>query len=177
MIHSEVADGPETTQIVIYAQLHSSLPSQQQQRLRLLVSRFSLTPPHGPHNPNHPSAHPRIPRPDDPTPRQPPLFLTSKREYEQDADGIASHKRQKSNSKGKGKEESDIVKRAREVMLYGSTSTATAKSKKSGGVFKVPNVPSRSNEIEDPFDVRPEDVFGIGVRQVEVQNKAVRPTF
>ncbi|KAG6865115.1 hypothetical protein C0991_005015 [Blastosporella zonata] len=59
------SDGPETTQVVIFARSHQNGPS-----LNLIVARLSNRPP-----PTQSSL--RLPRPDDPTPRKPP-FLDGK---------------------------------------------------------------------------------------------------
>ncbi|KAJ8509294.1 hypothetical protein ONZ45_g8508 [Pleurotus djamor] len=58
-------DGPETTQIVIYAQI---APGDHDRAIQLRVGRITTPPP--------PPSVKRLPRPDDPTPRVPPFQLT-----------------------------------------------------------------------------------------------------
>lgn len=57
------ADGPETTEIVIFAQCEPSTNT-----IRLHVGRVTQ-------RPLQPQARPRAPRPDDPIPRKPPAFF------------------------------------------------------------------------------------------------------
>ncbi|CAA7260449.1 unnamed protein product [Cyclocybe aegerita] len=63
------SDGPETTQIVIYAELSSA--SNSPQPIRLRVARLCPRPPPCPPT----EKKKRIPRPDDPIPRKPPAFF------------------------------------------------------------------------------------------------------
>lgn len=59
-------DGPETTEIVIFAQLNSTADSSN--TIQLSVARLSQRPPAQ-------QVQKRVPRPDDPTPRKPPAFF------------------------------------------------------------------------------------------------------
>ena len=62
-------DGPETTEIVIFAQLNSTADSSN--TIQLSVARLTQRPPAQ-------QVQKRVPRPDDPTPRKPPAFFLQK---------------------------------------------------------------------------------------------------
>lgn len=64
--HLAITDGPETTQVVIFAR-PCGLGDK---TLNLIVARLT------PHPPPTQASSPRLPRPDDPTPRKPPIFYT-----------------------------------------------------------------------------------------------------
>ncbi|KII95539.1 hypothetical protein PLICRDRAFT_25981 [Plicaturopsis crispa FD-325 SS-3] len=91
-------DGPETTQIVIYAQTSPS-----SRTLTLQIARITTTPP----------TLLRPPRPDDPTPRKPPPHFT----FTTDA----------RKGKRKATDEDERVRKAREVMLFGRISKSKEK--------------------------------------------------
>ncbi|KAH7883318.1 hypothetical protein F5I97DRAFT_225706 [Phlebopus sp. FC_14] len=133
-------DGPETTEIIIYgeARTHVHPPestlsgaSTSLAALPPLTIRVArLTP------------APRAPRPDDPTPRQPPAHLLSASHIGE----LGANKRIRPESiKGKWKEqeEGDIVRRAREVMLHlpGSKTPANGRRKE--------KIPEKDNAIDN----------------------------
>ncbi|KAF8058744.1 hypothetical protein FPV67DRAFT_515950 [Lyophyllum atratum] len=62
------SDGPETTEVVIFARPSGGADSDQDNRLNLVVARITARPPIAQ------APTPRLPRPDDPTPRKPPAF-------------------------------------------------------------------------------------------------------
>jgi hypothetical protein len=187
-------DGPDTTEIIIFAHLQPPPapdpdapppdPPPIPTPITLHVARITTTPP----QPSKPTLHqPRIPRRDDPTPRKPPLFL--KRSSTEAELRAGTNKRRKVAGDG----EDANVKKAREVMLYGSSTTIiTTKTKKtkSEAVFKIPSLPASKGKQkqqhqpprvgggDDPFEVDVADVFGGGRRDtVEEENKLVSTLF
>ncbi|KAG0695418.1 hypothetical protein DFH29DRAFT_1072487 [Suillus ampliporus] len=96
----------------------------------------------------------RAPCPDDPTPRKPPLQLLTRK---QTMGELAANTRIKVNTNGKG-DDSEVVRRAREVMLYLPNSKprerGKEKDKERGGVFKVSAVPAN---IADADVFRPQE--------------------
>ncbi|KAF8845963.1 hypothetical protein BDN67DRAFT_6153 [Paxillus ammoniavirescens] len=178
-------DGPETTEIIIYGEadtllcsprFSSAAPSSESSGsppLTIRVARITPTP--------------RPPRPDDPTPRKPPAHLyggsairelgANKRIKPQSISG-------KDKAKANKRDENDIVRRAREVMLHlpGSKAPVNGRAKandksmesiadktkqKSHGkgqpsskdsVFKVPELPAKARRRQEDAGT---DVFGI----------------
>ncbi|KAG2350972.1 hypothetical protein BDR05DRAFT_955118 [Suillus weaverae] len=126
-------DGPATTEILIFGKTHSSLTTPS---LTIHVARIT------------PAT--RAPRPDDPTPRKPPQHLLTRT---QSIGELAANTR----IKVKG-DESEVVRRAREVMLHlpNSKPRGRGKDREGGGaVFKVPVLPAKkTNHAPDA------DVFG-----------------
>ncbi|KAG1868258.1 hypothetical protein DFJ58DRAFT_653997 [Suillus subalutaceus] len=156
-------DGPATTEILIFGKVHSSstTPSLTIRAARIIPAT-------------------RAPRPDDPTPRKPPQHLLTRT---QSIGELAANTR----IKVKG-DESEVVRRAREVMLHlpNSKSRGRGKDKERGSaVFKVPALPAKkTNHAPDA------DVFGPvsdakgkaravdeGIGNIEQENKSVCPTF
>ncbi|KIJ06467.1 hypothetical protein PAXINDRAFT_158718, partial [Paxillus involutus ATCC 200175] len=178
-------DGPETTEIIIYGeadtllcppQFSSATPSSESSGsppLTMRVARITPTP--------------RPPRPDDPTPRKPPAYLYGGSAIRE----LGANKRIKPRSisgkdkaKANERDEDDIVRRAREVMLHlpGSNvpvnGRAKAKDKRMGSiadkakqkshgkgqpsfkdsVFKVPELPAKARRRQEDAGT---DVFGI----------------
>ncbi|KAG1779542.1 hypothetical protein EV702DRAFT_1084977 [Suillus placidus] len=126
-------DGPATTEILIFGKTHSLLTTPS---LTIHVARIT------------PAT--RAPRPDDPTPRKPPQHLLTRT---QSIGELAANTR----IKVKG-DESEVVRRAREVMLHLPNSKPRARGKdreRGGAVFKVPVLPAnKTNHAPDA------DVFG-----------------
>ncbi|KAG1756993.1 hypothetical protein EDB19DRAFT_1865803 [Suillus lakei] len=127
------ADGPATTEILIFGKIHSSLviPS-----LTIHVARII------------PAT--RAPRPDDPTPRKPPQHLFAPT---QSIGELAANTR----IKVKG-DDSDVVRRAREVMLHIPNSKLRGRGKdkdkeRGGAVFKVPVLPAKKTDHAPDADV------------------------
>ncbi|KZT18585.1 hypothetical protein NEOLEDRAFT_149010 [Neolentinus lepideus HHB14362 ss-1] len=118
--------GDDKSEIIVYGKRSNNAPL-----LSLCVSRIL--------------PGPRLPRPDDPTPRKPP-----KRSLLSEADG-ASKKRRK-------EREDEAVRRAREIMLRGPKAgpsklparPAVKGTKSSDAAFKVPCVPAINRSASDP---------------------------
>ncbi|KAG2044611.1 hypothetical protein BDR03DRAFT_939539 [Suillus americanus] len=156
-------DGPATTEILIFGKVHSSstTPSLTIHAARIIPAT-------------------RTPRPDDPTPRKPPQHLLTRT---QSIGELAANTR----IKVKG-DESEVVRRAREVMLHlpNSKSRGRGKDKEKGSaVFKVPALPAKKiNHAPDA------DVFGTvsdakgkaravdeGIGDIEQENKSIIKKF
>ena len=105
-------DGPETTEIVIFAQLNSTAESSN--TIQLSVARLTQRPPAQ-------QVQKRVPRPDDPTPRKPPAFF------------LQGLKRAGSLGANVG-----VSKR---VVALGSGVRRGAANSEGDRVFKVPEVP------------------------------------
>ncbi|KAG0700195.1 hypothetical protein DFH29DRAFT_853861 [Suillus ampliporus] len=157
-------DGPATTEMLIFGDTLSSSTSATSLTIR--VARIT------------PAT--RAPRPDDPTPRKPPLHLLTRK---QTIGELAANTRIKVNVNGKG-EDSEVVRRAREVMLHlpSSKPRGRGKDKERGGLFKVPALPA--NHAADA------DVFGPvsdpkgkaravdeGIGDIEQENKSIIKKF
>ncbi|GLB37960.1 hypothetical protein LshimejAT787_0410110 [Lyophyllum shimeji] len=160
------SDGPETTQVVIFAHESGESESGQDSRtLKLAVARLTARPP----PPQAPLL--RLPRPDDPTPRKPPAF------YNGDIGTQSGIERELKRVASKGP-----LAPGRELKRVASISNANAKRKKltatagaearagdgksmvkGDAVFKVPELPvhGRSNVKGKGKRVEGEvDVFG-----------------
>lgn len=152
-------DGPATTEILIFGQSYSSptTPS-----LKIHVARIT------------PAT--RAPRPDDPTPRRPPQHLLTRT---QSIGELAANTRIKVTG-----DDSEVVRRAREVMLHLPNSKPRGRGKdkdRGGAAFKVPALPAKkTNHAPDA------DVFGPasdakgksravdeGIGDIEQENKSV----
>jgi hypothetical protein len=127
--------GPATTEIIIYAQIHPTSTISNQ--LELYVARITPQPP--PHSPRK-----RLPRPDDPTPRHPPLVLErtlKKRGWEtkdvSNGDACSSRINDKKMKVGQYCVAED---RARSV----ATKTKNGVGKTGIGEFKVPALPKKT---------------------------------
>ena len=105
-------DGPETTEIVIFARLNSTAESSN--TIHLSVARLTQRPPAQ-------QVQKRIPRPDDPTPRKPPAFF------------LQGLKRVGSLGAGDGM--------SKRVVALGSGVRLGAANSEGDRVFKVPEVP------------------------------------
>lgn len=127
-------DGPETTQIVIY-------PRRNGHAINLCVGRISTTPP--------PPTIPRLPRPDDPIPRVPPLHLGK---HSRVRELKRAHTSVELGNKGGNRQK--IV----------DIDTAT---------FKIPTIPSQGSGVSQAkvkVKAKHEDVFGT----MDVQTKGKR---
>ncbi|KAF4621360.1 hypothetical protein D9613_001008 [Agrocybe pediades] len=124
------SNGPETTRIVVYAQISS----ENTKNIRLCVGRITPRPP-----PAAPQQ--RVPRPDDPIPRKPPaFFIRDGRELKRVAStGMGPVKKQKLNSGGVAADLGSGVRL-------------------SADVFKVPELPKKSMKAKGKEKER--DVFG-----------------
>ncbi|TFK93360.1 hypothetical protein K466DRAFT_658598 [Polyporus arcularius HHB13444] len=194
---------PDTPDLLIYGELRdtapngeSSVPSTSQappKTFHLLAARILPGPP--------PPPSFRLPRPDDPTPRRPPLATGSKRARDAsgvpfDLSGVAAQggKRTKlTDTKGKGRDEDALRKAAAETMLRMPKPQKAAQSvvsvkalgkearvgvKRDKDVFKVPRVPSRAGLGRSTSEA---DVFGslkggpleavVGNAEIERENK------
>lgn len=173
------SSGSETTEIIVFGRPSHppSNPTSSATPLRLVVARLAPGPP-----PSAPSAS-RAPRPDDPTPRKPPLLYFGAKRTSEDGPSEGSKRRKTEDvtvAKGKkSKEDEEVLKRAREVMLgrpshlgagvRAKTTSALLEKENDEMVFKVPAVPSDqkgkkkmppdAGKVEDPFGSG-NDVFG-----------------
>ncbi|KAJ7601108.1 hypothetical protein C8J56DRAFT_767124 [Mycena floridula] len=130
------SDGPETTQMIIFAQ-DTANPGDADSQIRLAVARLTTEPP------TIPKA--RLPRPDDPTPRKPPAVLVAKgRELRR----IPSNNALASSSKRQKLDDGSAALLGSGVRLGSVAAEAST--------FKVPYVPSKLGT--NP--TRKEDVFG-----------------
>ena len=134
-------DGPETTEIIIFAELNSTTESHNNV-VQLSVARLT-------HRPVSQQVQKRVPRPDDPTPRKPPVFFLeelkrtgSTRELKRVASGsiIGVGKRQKLSRNGTG--------------IAADLGSGVRLGGEDDRVFKVPEVPRQTKGKEK------EDVFG-----------------
>lgn len=174
-------DGPATTEMLIFGESFSSSiaiastssSSVHTPSVSIRVARIT------------PAARP--PRPDDPTPRKPPLHLTTSK---QTIGELAANTRIR--VKGNAKEDSEVVRRAREVMLHlpNSKSRARGKEKERGSaVFKVPALPTRETAYVADVDVfgpvddgkgkaRAVNMEAVdeGIGDIEQENKSVCPS-
>lgn len=135
-------DGPETTHIVVFGQVIS--PTARSVKLR--VARIT------PHPPQRP-VQSRIPRPDDPTPRRPPVTFGRTK-----SDGPNVLRRTASSAGAAlsfrlGHDNGALVKKQK--LVAGSGSHESSKDL-SGRVFKVPPLPGK----EKTKGKEKEDVFG-----------------
>ncbi|KZV66722.1 hypothetical protein PENSPDRAFT_688746 [Peniophora sp. CONT] len=168
VIYGKLADEPQSTSTPTSTSKQPTLPP-----LKLLVARILPTPP--------PRAT-RLPRPDDPSPRVPPLVSFGKKR-QATADPVhdtPSHKRQKSaraltrKDSASAIEEDPMLSRARELMkppaksLERSNSLSLRRSVSIADedVFKVPSVPVRK-----VAEKAPEKVPDIA-KELEKANKA-----
>ncbi|EIW80507.1 hypothetical protein CONPUDRAFT_166014 [Coniophora puteana RWD-64-598 SS2] len=154
-------DGLETTEIIIYGAVadHFSplLPlasTSHSPPLEIRVGRVTHVPPTRTNTL-------RPPRPDDPTPRKPPI-ATRPRISASLGGGAGKHLTfDARGGKGAKAEEEDIVRRAREVMLH-MPKSLPARGK--AGSFKVPALPvkvkGKGKERADDFEDVQMDVFG-----------------
>jgi len=156
-------DGPETTEILIFAQYDPDpFASSRPFPITLQVARITPAPP-------PPNAYSRVrpPRPDDPTPREPSLLFANTSHKRPLLQVHGGNKRAKKSSVGDGVGGSG----AREAMLkiphaYGPKKTNSGKD----GSFVVPPLPSRKGKekaIDDPFQV------DTAVNEVEKTNRLV----
>ncbi|KAG2122598.1 hypothetical protein DEU56DRAFT_831853 [Suillus clintonianus] len=158
-------DGPATTEILIFGKIHPSLTTPS---LTIHVARIT------------PAT--RAPRPDDPTPRKPPQRLLTRT---QSIGELAANTR----IKIKG-DDSEVVRRAREVMLHLPNSKPRGRGKRKdeeggGAMFKVPALPARkTNHALDAEAFGPlSDAKGKaratdeGIGDTEQENKSIIKKF
>lgn len=167
---SPLIDGPETTDIVIYGEA-SPLVHPPPLQLSPAATSTSAGPSPLSVRVARITSAPRAPRPDDPTPRQPPAHLVNdttlvdlganKRIVPRLA---AGQERGKGKERGKEKVEDQVLRRAREVMLHlprskvPANGSSKAKDKRvRDPVFKVPELPAKARRKHG--DART-DVFG-----------------
>ncbi|KAF8234389.1 hypothetical protein L208DRAFT_1422702 [Tricholoma matsutake] len=153
------ADGPDTTEIIIFARLPTPDTST---NINLVVARVAPRPP--------PPL--RLPRPDDPTPRQPPLFFGS------NATGAAKRELKRMPSTG-------LIVPGRELKRRSGVRLGDEKRGKKGvdAVFKIPELPlliakgkGKMKQIDGEGDVFGgwEMDMGLGVVNRKVENKGKR---
>ncbi|KAG0705279.1 hypothetical protein DFH29DRAFT_996861 [Suillus ampliporus] len=152
-------DGPATTEMLIFGETLSSSTS----TTPFLTIRVACITPAT-----------RAPRPDDPTPRKPPIHTLTRK---QTIGELAANTRIKVNANGK-EDDSGVVRRAREVMLHIPNSKSHRRGKEKERAFKLPALPA--NHAPDA------DVFGPvsdpkgkartvdeGIGDIEQENKSV----
>lgn len=150
------ADGPETTQIAVYAQVKScDEPSQDKTpTIQLRVGRLTLRPPQKPV---------RLPRPDDPIPRKPPIAFGRV-----DSRGTLKPGELKRAASGtlalNGGVKRPKLVGGGSVSNLGS-GVRLAPTASSSDVFKVPELPKQAVKQAKGNDKEKEDVFG-GVSEV-----------
>ncbi|KAF8633083.1 hypothetical protein AX17_004684 [Amanita inopinata Kibby_2008] len=172
------SDDPETTYVVVYARLdphtpttsssHSpNTPSSSNHGLRrtvqLIVARLAARPP-------DPISRPRLPRPDDPIPRKPPLFLfgskvisTAKSRELRRADSTSSVAPLRKDGSAK-----DLKRTA---SIGGGSQPKKPRLNaighdEVGGAFKIPDIPSKPSNMKGKGkskQVVEMDVFGVKV--------------
>ncbi|KAG0691574.1 hypothetical protein DFH29DRAFT_1010746 [Suillus ampliporus] len=103
-----------------------------------------------------PATH--TPRPDDPTPRKPPIHTLTRKQTIRE---LAANTRIKINANGK-EDDSEVVRRAREVMLHLPNSKSCRRGKEKERAFKVPALPA--NHAPDA------DVFGLIIKKFTVRH-------
>jgi hypothetical protein len=133
----------------------------------------------------------RAPRPDDPTPRKPPLHLINSK---QSIGELAANTRIR--VKGNAREDSEVVRRAREVMLHLPNSKPRGRGKEKekekptgATLFKVPALPARKRDRATDMDVfgsvgdakgkaRAGNMEAVdkGIDDIEQENKSVGPS-
>ncbi|KAH0829054.1 hypothetical protein J3R83DRAFT_2511 [Lanmaoa asiatica] len=166
-------DGPETTDIVIYGETSTLLHSPPPQLSPAATSTSAGPPPLSVRVARIMPA-PRAPRPDDPTPRQPPAHLFGGTTL----GNLGANKRivprpATSRAKEKEKVEDPVLRRAREVMLHlprskvPANGSSKAKDRSVRGsasqqsqrdtVFKVPELPAKARRKQRDAGT---DVFG-----------------
>ncbi|KAM6502729.1 hypothetical protein JOM56_002706 [Amanita muscaria] len=154
-------DGPETTYIVIFARLNEQDSSEAKPQLQLVVARLTARPP-------DPRPRPRLPRPDDPIPRKPPLLLVGSKVRQPGIRELRSV-----GSSG----ELDPIQAARELKRVASIGNGLSNRSKrqklevcgQGGDgkarFKVPQMPSKTAHLKGKGNAQSTDtdVFGLNV--------------
>ncbi|KAJ7678563.1 hypothetical protein B0H17DRAFT_1206798 [Mycena rosella] len=133
------SDGPETTEMIIFAR-----PQAAAAELQLIVARITPAPP--------PPSLLRLPRPDDPTPRRPPIRF----DRSSSLSAIAFAK----------KRTASVADLGSGVRL-GAADSPTASG---SGSFKIPEMPRSSKGKERAVVCPDDDVFGQGA----VENKGKR---
>ena len=160
MMRLRLADGPETTDIVIYGEA-STLLHPPPLQLSPAATSTSVGPPPLSVRVARITPAPRAPRPDDPTPRQPPAQLFG----DTTLGDLGANKRivVRPNA-GKAKVEDPVLHRARQVMLHLPRSEAPAnasgkdKDKRvRDAQFKVPELPVKARRKQGDAGT---DVFG-----------------
>ncbi|KAF8660914.1 hypothetical protein AX16_001542 [Volvariella volvacea WC 439] len=156
------SDGPDTTEMIIFAELAppATYPDQPPNALRLIVARRVPRPALS-------LSSRRLPRPDDPTPRKPPLaFIKSQQELFQSQPSARELKRTASSSVV-GAGAAGTNKRPK---LSKDSGKSDVKAGASAASFKVPNVPLTKSKSksdlkgkakEQPVDVDG-DIFSMG---------------
>ncbi|KAF8132059.1 hypothetical protein EV363DRAFT_1398428 [Boletus edulis] len=184
-------DGPETTDIVIYGEA-STLLYPPPMQLSPAAASSSAGPPPLSMRVARIMPSPRAPRPDDPTPRQPPARLFG----DTTLSDLGANKRivarpTVGKAKEKTKVDDHVLRRAREVMLHLPRSEGSAngsgkekakeKSVRDSG-FKVPEIPAKVRRKQggtgtDVFGAveppRPRSVHGKGKGKAEDTENAI----
>ncbi|KAF7326417.1 VPS9 domain-containing protein [Mycena venus] len=154
------SDGPETTQMLIFARPHSQGSTNSE--LELVVARITPAP-------SAPSLL-RLPRPDDPTPRRPPIRFGLERTATSSSSANLFSGRNLKRTASAASLGSSVRVGLDAMPEAGSSSTANADT------FKIPAIPRAGKERAHPMAVdikqeeEEEDVFGTG----RVENKGKR---
>ncbi|KAF9523839.1 hypothetical protein CPB83DRAFT_862179 [Crepidotus variabilis] len=154
-------DGPETTEIVIFAQQLTSPLSADSRRIRMCVARLLDTPPNV-----QPTK--RLPRPDDPIPRKPPAFFIQNQLKRTASTNARDLKRTASTG--------SLAPTKRAKLTEGTAATATSTGE---SVFKVPELPGSkqpagSSTAKSKGKGKEKDVFG-DVREIQGAKDKQKP--
>ena len=153
-------DGPETTYMVIFAKMDESRGAGSactRRTTRLVVARLTTRPPD-----TRPRA--RIPRPDDPIPRKPPLFLFGSK-----VRSAGAHELKRAGSSNSLGSLHDIRELKRVASVSSSLANDVTKKAKldEEEIFKVPVIPAGAKVKRKGRRTEDVDVFGLTVANGE----------
>ncbi|KAJ3572713.1 hypothetical protein NP233_g2914 [Leucocoprinus birnbaumii] len=135
-------DGPDTTHIIVFGQVTSPTA----RSIKLRVARITSHPP--------PKSLPRVPRPDDPTPRRPPIAFGRTKSI-----GAGALKRTASSSSSVLALHQENGVSSKKLKLTANAEKHQPKPLTGDKVFKVPPLPGKARgkgkEKEDVFGPRP----------------------
>ena len=153
-------DGPETTYMVIFAKMEEARgagSARTRRRTRLVVARLTTRPPD-----TRPRS--RLPRPDDPIPRKPPLFLFGSK-----VRSAGTHELKRAGSSNSLGSHHDMRELKRVASVGSSLASDVTKKPKLDGeeIFKVPVIPAGAKAKRKGRRTEDVDVFGFNVANGE----------